>query len=77
MTVIPHVIWVHLQEYETRIESLQRQVDLAQSMISSTCSNFTWDSERVIGEAPSGRDSSVSIYRLITVVISDFRMQLV
>jgi hypothetical protein len=29
------------QEYESRIESLQRQVDLAQSMISSGCS--TWD----------------------------------
>lgn len=30
-----------MQEYESRIESLQRQVDLAQSMISSGCS--TWD----------------------------------
>lgn len=37
------------KEYENRIETLQRQVDLAQSMISSSCSNFTWDSERVIG----------------------------
>ncbi|TMS40160.1 hypothetical protein L596_006576 [Steinernema carpocapsae] len=33
------------KEYETRIETLQRQVDLAQSMISSTCS--TWDGERI------------------------------
>lgn len=31
----------YFQEYESRIESLQRQVDLAQSMISSSCS--TWD----------------------------------
>ncbi|VDK74090.1 unnamed protein product [Gongylonema pulchrum] len=29
-----------------RIETLQRQVDLAQSMISSTCS--TWDGERFL-----------------------------
>lgn len=34
------------QEYEMRIETLQRQVDLAQSMISSTCS--TWDGERFL-----------------------------
>ncbi|KAK0393224.1 hypothetical protein QR680_000105 [Steinernema hermaphroditum] len=34
------------KEYETRIETLQRQVDLAQSMISSTCS--TWDGERIL-----------------------------
>lgn len=30
-----------LKEYESRIEILQRQIDLAQSMISSGCS--TWD----------------------------------
>ncbi|VDM40860.1 unnamed protein product [Toxocara canis] len=34
------------KEYEMRIETLQRQVDLAQSMISSTCS--TWDGERFL-----------------------------
>ncbi|CAJ0951418.1 unnamed protein product, partial [Mesorhabditis belari] len=34
------------KEYETRIEVLQRQVDLAQSMISSTCSN--WEGERFL-----------------------------
>uniref|UniRef100_A0AC35TYZ4 Kinesin-like protein unc-104 n=1 Tax=Rhabditophanes sp. KR3021 TaxID=114890 RepID=A0AC35TYZ4_9BILA len=33
-------------EYESRIENLQRQVDLAQSMISSNCSN--WDGERIL-----------------------------
>lgn len=35
-----------LQEYETRIESLQRQVDLAQSMISSCGSG--WEGERFL-----------------------------
>uniref|UniRef100_A0A0N5A8N5 Kinesin-like protein unc-104 n=1 Tax=Syphacia muris TaxID=451379 RepID=A0A0N5A8N5_9BILA len=34
------------KEYEMRIETLQRQVDLAQSMVSSTCS--TWDGERLL-----------------------------
>ncbi|CAJ0566193.1 unnamed protein product, partial [Mesorhabditis spiculigera] len=34
------------KEYETRIETLQRQVDLAQSMITSTCSN--WEGERLL-----------------------------
>uniref|UniRef100_A0A5S6Q9F7 Kinesin-like protein unc-104 n=1 Tax=Trichuris muris TaxID=70415 RepID=A0A5S6Q9F7_TRIMR len=42
------------KEYETRIETLQKQVDLAQSMISSTSSNCTWDSERVVGFALAG-----------------------
>lgn len=37
------------REYETRIETLQKQVDLAQSMISSTCSHVTWESERILG----------------------------
>lgn len=32
-----------------RIETLQRQVDLAQSMISSTCS--TWDGERLLSSS--------------------------
>ncbi|RCN33924.1 PH domain protein [Ancylostoma caninum] len=38
--------YVPLQEYETRIESLQRQVDLAQSMISSCGSG--WEGERFL-----------------------------
>uniref|UniRef100_A0A0N5C4F4 Kinesin-like protein unc-104 n=1 Tax=Strongyloides papillosus TaxID=174720 RepID=A0A0N5C4F4_STREA len=36
-------------EYESRIENLQRQVDLAQSMISSNCSN--WDGDRILSSS--------------------------
>ncbi|CEF59380.1 Kinesin-like protein KIF1B [Strongyloides ratti] len=36
-------------EYESRIENLQRQVDLAQSMISSNCSN--WEGERILSSS--------------------------
>lgn len=40
--IILNIFLKFLKEYESRIESLQRQVDLAQSMISSSgCS--TWD----------------------------------
>ena len=46
------------KEYEMRIETLQRQVDLAQSMImtSSSCSAVTWDSERVLGVSVIGNE---------------------
>lgn len=38
------VIAVFLKEYENRIQNLQKQVEMANSMISSTYSNFTMDS---------------------------------
>lgn len=43
--------------YESQIANLQRQVDLAQSMISSTCSNFTFDSERQNWDAGERKSS--------------------
>ncbi|KRY33907.1 Kinesin-like protein [Trichinella spiralis] len=45
------------REYETRIETLQKQVDLAQSMISSTSSICTWDSERTDSSLCSDENS--------------------
>lgn len=47
-----------------RIETLQRQVDLAQSMISSTCS--TWDGERFL------TSSLLNFSKFLTLVGSAF-----
>jgi kinesin family protein 1 len=51
-----------------RIETLQRQVDLAQSMImtSSTCSGVTWDSERVLTLSMIGASTGFPLQHYIS-----------
>ncbi|VDP03450.1 unnamed protein product [Soboliphyme baturini] len=61
------------KEYENRINILQKQVDLAQSLISSTCSNFTWDSEQVLGMTQSDTTWSEKEQNLVKWAFTKWR----